>query len=135
MEEISVIQKVIDYENLSDYENDRLRLLMGALSLLYFKDHLFDDNFDKMENKYYQILDKVDEYVDSMTSLTDEAKYLYYVANMYSAGRFKNIDPIDKLNEFWQKIQEIDLNDNKTEFIWGETAQEVYNQMSHLLGS
>ena len=135
---LSSVQKVIDDGGLSDYESDRLRLLMGVLSLLYFKQHFGDDDFEEDDQRYYEILDKVDDYVKEMTSESDEADYLYYLANMYSADRFSNDDPLENLEEFWDKMQEIDLNDTHTEFkvsFWEDTAQEVYDLMSDLLDS
>lgn len=133
---ISDIQKVIDQDELSDYEADRLRLLEGVLSLLYFREHFCDDDFDDSEKYYFEILDKVDDFVKSMSSISDEAAYLYHVANMYSADRYKDIRPIDKLEELWKAIQEIELDESVTEFkvsFWKETAQEIYDLMYRIL--
>lgn len=132
---ISSIEEVIEEEGLSNYESDRLRLLMGLLSLLYFKEHFLDDDFSEYEKHYYGILDKIDDYIGSMSNVSDEAAYLYYVANMYSIDRFQDIEPLEKLEELWDKIQEIQLDEEEVEFkvsFWDETAREIYDIMSEI---
>ena len=57
------IQNVIESEDLSDLNADRLRILQGFLSLYYFKSHFFDEDFSEKEDDYYAILDKVDDYI------------------------------------------------------------------------
>lgn len=135
---IGGIQKLIDKGDLSDYEADRLLLLMGWLSLIYFKEHFCDDDFEDNENEYFEILDKVDDYINSMSTISNEAMYLYNIANMYSANRFKDIDPLEKLEELWNNLQSIKLDEDITEFkvsFWEETAKDIYDLMSALLAS
>lgn len=132
---LSGIQKVIDGGDLSEYEADRLRLLQGWMSLVYFHDHYLDDDFDDYEDDYYAILDRVDELVGSMETFTDEAAYLYNVANMYSIGRFKDIEPLDKLEQLWGEIQTIELDESETEFKvswWESIAKEIYELMERI---
>lgn len=132
---MSGIQKVIDGGELSGYEADRLRLLQGWMSLVYFHDHYLDDDFDDYEDDYYAILDRVDELVGSMETFTDEAAYLYNVANMYSIGRFKDIEPLDKLEQLWGEIQTIELDESETEFKvswWESIAKEIYELMERI---
>lgn len=133
---LSGIQKNIDSGAISAYEADRLRLLCAWMSLVYFKEHFCDDDYDDYEDKYLEILDKVDNYVGEMTEQTDEAVYLYHLANMYSAERFSGVNPKEKLNELWTAIQSIKLEERNTEFkvsIWEETAKEVHDLMSQLI--
>lgn len=133
---IEGIQKVIEKGDLSDYEIDRLKILQGWLSLCYFRHHFLDDDFDEQEDDYYKILDRVDDYISSMSEITDEGAYIYYIANMYSADRFKDVDPNDKLKELWGKLSEIKLDEKATEFkvqFWHDFAQDVYGLMSELL--
>lgn len=133
---IEGIQKVIDKGDLSAYEADRLKILQGLLSLCYFRRHSLDDDFSEHEDDYFKILDAVDDYISSMSEISDEGAYIYYIANMYSSNRFKDVDPIDKLEELWAKLSEIELDENKTEFkvqCWKDMAQEVYDLMSEIL--
>ena len=133
---IKGIQKVIDKGDLSAYEADRLKILQGWLSLCYFNRHFLDKDFSKQEDDYYKILDAVDDYIRSMSEITDEGAYIYYIANMYSADRFKDVKAIDKLEDLWTKISEIELDETQTEFkvkFWQDMAKEVYDLMSEIL--
>lgn len=130
------IQKIINNENLSDYEADRLRLLQMVLNLFYFDAHFLDDDFDDKEDKYYGIIDSVDNLIDAMKIVTDEAVYVYLIANLFSADRFQNIAPSDKLEEIWQKIKSIELDNELTEWnvsFWKEKATDTYEMMKRIL--
>ena len=132
---LSGIQKVIDGGDLSDFEADRLRLLQGWMSLVYFHEHYLDEDFDEYGDDYYAILDRIDEIVKSMDTISDEALYLYNVANMYSAHRFKYIEPLDKLEQLWSDIQTIELDEAETEFKvswWENIAKEIYELMGRI---
>lgn len=64
---------------------------------------------------------------------SDEARYLYYIAQMYSVDRCIDCDPLERLEVLWNNIREIKLNENETEFdvsFWTKTAREVHNLMS-----
>ena len=135
---IEGIQKVIDKGDLSSFEADRLKILQGWLSLCYFRRHFLDEDFSDYKGEYYKILDAVDDYISSMSEISDEGAYIYYISNMYSADRFEDVNPIEKLEEFWSKLSEIELDETFTEFkveFWKDLAQEVYDIMSDLLDS
>lgn len=133
------IQDVIDREGLSSEETDRLRSFMAAVSLLYFDYHLHDGNFTSLrEESYYAILDNVDELVGAMQTFTNEAAFIYYTANLYSAKRFQDASPAAKLREFWNNLQEIQLVDGETEWkvdFWKEKAEEIHDYMLSQIGS
>ena len=67
--------------------------------------------------------------------MTDEGGYIYFIANMYSCHRYKDSDPLDKLDDLWSTLSTIELNENETEFkvaFWHETANEVYDLMKEI---
>lgn len=134
---LAKIEKVIAEPGMLDITADMLRLVQSWLCFQYFDDHYLDDDFDKKESQYYEIIDKVDKFIGSMSSISDEAEYLYTMANMYSADRFKDIKPYAKLQELWKQINEIQLNDDEVILFkanyWEELAQETYDTMSTIL--
>lgn len=135
---IDEIKKAIKKGDLSDYECDRLRLLAGWMSLVYFKYHFFDEDFYKngKDEDLYAILDSVDDFVLDMSDFSDEAEYLYLISNMYSCHRFKDIDPVEKLESLWSQLSEIKLDYDVTEFkisYWNETAKDVHDTMCEIL--
>ena len=130
------IQRMIDKGDLSSYEVDRLKILQAGLSLLYFNNHYLDEDFSEHEEEYLNILDSIDDYVQSMSEITDEGAYIYWIANMYSADRFENIDPVEKLQELWGLLSGVELDSASTEFevsLWIHMAQEVYDMMLAIL--
>lgn len=133
------IQDVIDREGLSWEETDRLRSFMAAVSLLYFDYHLHNGNFTSLrQESYYAILDKVDELVGAMQTFTNEAAFIYYTANLYSANRFQDASPSAKLKEFWDNLQKIELVEGQTEWkvsFWKETAENIHKYMLSQVGS
>lgn len=134
---LNSIQKAIDQNRFTEDEEDKLLFLQAFICFIYFKEHFFDDNFNDLEDEYYEILDKVDEYVDSMTNISDESFYLFNTANMYSVERYKDTKPHDKLRELWSVLQAINLTDDTTVLkvsFWQETATEIHDIMAELIG-
>lgn len=132
---LNALQKEIDSPELCTYETDRLLLLKGVLNWGYYAEHYLDENYDDYEEEYLSILDEVDSIVDEMSDVTEEALYLYYIANMYSIGRFKDVKPLDKLQELWDRICSINLQEGETEWkvsFWEEKAQDTYNLMKSI---
>jgi acyl carrier protein len=130
------IHKVAKSNDISAYESDRLLLLQSLVSLLYFKEHISDDDYCNYESEYLKILDSIDDTIKEMNSISNEAGFLYFVANMYSIKRYKDISPEDKLTELWDNIKEIELDDNSTEFkveFWHDLATEIHDFMSDTL--
>lgn len=118
------------------YDKDRLRFFLAYMALRYSDVHYYETEFFGDSESYTEILDSIDGYVKDMKERTDEAEFMYYVANMYSADRFQGIDPMDKLNEFWKELQGFQLNDNITEFksdYWEEKAKNTYSFMISIL--
>lgn len=120
----------------NSFEKDRLRFFLAYMALRYSDIHYYETEFFENPEPYTEILDSIDRYINEMKERTDEAEFLYFVANMYSADRFEGVDPMEKLNEFWNELQGCQLNDNITEFksdYWVEKAQNTYNYMVGLL--
>ena len=133
------IQDVIDREGLSVYEIDRLKAFQAAISLLYFDYHLNNERFTSLRTEsYYTILDHIDDLVKSMETISNEAAFIYYLANMYSATRFQDASPASKLKEFWDNLREIELVEDETEWkvdFWEKKAEEIHNYMLSQIGS
>ena len=120
------------------YDKDRLRFFLAYMALRYSDVHYYETEFFEDPEPYTEILDSIDGYIKDMKERSDEAEFMYLVANMYSADRFQGIDPMDKLNEFWKELQGFKLNDNITEFksnYWEEKAKNTYNYMIGMLES
>ena len=132
---LNMLQKEIDSPDLDLYETDRLLFLKGVLNLFYYDEHYLDENYDDYAEEYISILDEVDSITDEMSVVTEEAWFLYYVANMFSIGRFKDVKPLDKLQELWDKICSINLMEEETEWkvsFWHETAQRIHDMMERI---
>lgn len=126
---IKDIQKTIDSDEIDDYDKDRLRILQMALSFAYFEAHYLDEDFDKYEDIYYEIIDKIDEINPSMAYQNNEAEIIYLLANMYSIDRFQNVKPLDKLEQLWEDINKLELDESQMEFkpsFWLNKAKETY---------
>lgn len=129
---LNALQNEIDSPGLHPYETDRLLFLKGILNLFYYDEHYLDEDYDDYAEQYISILDEVDSIIDELSYVTDEAWYLYYVANMFSIDRFKDIEPLDKLQDLWDKICSIELDDAVTEWkvsFWQETSQRIHDMM------
>ena len=132
---LTALDSEINSPDLHPYETDRLLFLKALFNLLYFDEHYLDDNFDDSEAEYISILDEIDDLIRGMSSITDEAAYLYYVANMFSIGRFENIEPLDKLKQLWSNIGSIHLNNSETEMkvsFWHENAKRIHDLMERI---
>ncbi|MDE6408674.1 MAG: acyl carrier protein [Muribaculaceae bacterium] len=132
------IQKVIDREGLSVYEVDRLKLFQAMVSLLYFDYHINAGNLTSLRlDSYYAILDHIDELIGGMETVTNEAAFIYYTANLFSADRYQDVAPSAKLKEFWSQLQDIELNEDQTEWkvdFLKEKAESIYNYMRKKIG-
>lgn len=129
------LQNEIDSPGLHPYETDRLLFLKGVLNLFYYDDHYLDEDFDDYAEQYDSIIDEIDNLIDEMSDVTDEAWYLYYVANMFSIGRFKDVEPLDKLQELWGNIMSIKLQNEETEWkvsFWEENAKRIHDMMERI---
>lgn len=132
---LNALQNEIDSPGLHPYETDRLLFLKGILNLFYYDEHYLDEDYDDYAEQYISILDEVDSIIDELSYVTDEAWYLYYVSNMFSIGRFKDIEPLDKLQDLWDKICSIELDDAVTEWkvsFWQETSQRIHDMMERI---
>ena len=126
---IKDIQKTIDSDETDDYDKDRLRILQMALSFAYFEAHYLDEDFDKYEDTYNEIIDKIDEINPSMAYQNNEAEIIYLISNMYSIDRFQNVKPLDKLEQLWNDVNRLELDESQMEFkpsFWLNKAKETY---------
>ena len=127
---IKDIQKTINSDGTDDYDKDRLRILQMTLSFAYFEAHYLDEDFDKYEDTYNEIIDKIDEINSSMAYQNNEAEIIYLISNIYSIHRFENIKPLDKLEQLWVEINKLELDEAQMEFkplFWLNKAKETYD--------
>lgn len=113
---IGGLLRVAQDKTLSIRDRDRILLLIGWVSLMYYLVHFCDADFAGDEDEMYDILDLIDGYVGAISNRTPEALYLYYLANMFSADRFENSIPSAKLDELRQVLSQINLIEGETEF-------------------
>ncbi len=133
---IEGLLKVVQDKTLSDKNRDRILLLIGWLTLVYYLVHFCDVSSAGQEDAMYDLLDLIDGYVGAMSYRTPEALYLYYVANMFSADRIENSVPSAKLREFRQKLSQIQMDEDHTEFSpsgWKELEDLVYGIMKRII--